>query len=70
MLRKDFIICKTRDQTSEFINPVIAAADKHGRKLSRQVVGAILLSGSFVVTESSHLIRDDCSDIFIVRNDC
>lgn len=64
MLRKDFIISKTRNYMAQFINPIAIAADKPRRKFLREVLGAILISGSLVVMEFSRLIQDDCSDIF------
>ena len=51
MLRKDFIISKTRCLLREFISPIAQKADKPRKKFLHQAVGAILLSGSLVVTE-------------------
>lgn len=64
MLRKDFVLCKTRSLLNEFLAPITAKTDKPRQKFLRQAVGAILLSGSLVVTEFAHWIHDDCSDIF------
>ncbi len=64
MIRKDFIISKTRNYLTKFIDPIAIATDKPRQKFLRQVLGAILLSGSLVVMEFSRLIHDDCSDIF------
>lgn len=64
MLRKDIILCKTRNLLNEFIAPITSKADKPRQKFLRQAVGAILLSGSLIVTEFAHWIYDDCSDIF------
>lgn len=64
MLRKDFILCKSRKLLHEFMAPITAQADRPRKKFLHQSVGAILLSGSLVVTELAHWIRDDCSDIF------
>lgn len=64
MIRKDFIIGKTRNYITKFIDPIAIASDKPRQKFLRQVLGAILLSGSLVVMEFSRLIHDDCSDIF------
>ena len=64
MLDKDFIICKTRAELCEFIQPMTEQLDRPRKKFLRQVIGAILLSGSLVVTEIAHWIRDDCSDRF------
>jgi len=64
MLRKDFILCKTRDLLDEFTAPIITNADKARQKFLRQAVAAILLSGSLVVTEFARWIHDDCTDIF------
>lgn len=64
MLRKDFVLCKTRELLDEFMAPIAEQADKPRQRFLRQAVGAILLSGSLVVTELAHWIRDDCSDVF------
>jgi len=64
MLRKDLIICKTRQVLDEFMAPIVAQADKPRQRFLRQAVGAILFSGSLVVTELTRWIHDDCSDIF------
>ncbi|MCX5634365.1 MAG: hypothetical protein NTW55_00790 [Planctomycetota bacterium] len=64
MLRKDFIICKTRNLLDEFMTPIITDADKPRQKFLRQAVAAILLSGSLIVTEFAGWIHDDCTDIF------
>ena len=64
MLRKDLIISKTRNLLNEFIAPITAKADKPRRKFLRQALGAILLSGSLIVSEFARWIHDDCSDIF------
>jgi hypothetical protein len=61
---KDFIITKTRCLLNEFISPLVQKADKPRKRFIRQAVGAILLSGSLVVTEFARWIHDDCSDIF------
>ena len=64
MLRKDFIICMTRNLLNEFMTPIITDADKPRQKFLRQAVAAILLSGSLIVTEFASWIHDDCTDIF------
>jgi len=64
MLKKNFIISKTRCLLNEFIGPIVQKADKPRKKFLRQAVGAILLSGSLVVTQFARWIHDDCSDIF------
>ena len=64
MLRKDFIINKTRCLLNDFMNPIVEKNDKPRQKFLRQSVGAILLSGSLVVTELTHWMHDDCSDTF------
>jgi hypothetical protein len=64
MLRKDFIISKTRKHLAEFIGPIAESADKPRQRFLRQSLGAILLTGSLVVMEFSRFIHDDCSDIF------
>jgi len=64
MLRKDFILCKTRNLLNEFMAPITAKADKPRQKFLRQATAVILLSGSLIVTEFARWIHDDCSDIF------
>ncbi len=64
MLGKNFVICKTRNKLCEFIQPITEPLDKPRKKFLRQVIGAILLSGSLVVTEIAHWVRDDCTDRF------
>ncbi|NIP22771.1 MAG: hypothetical protein GWN67_02175 [Phycisphaerae bacterium] len=64
MLRKDFILCKTRNLLNEFMGPITAKVDKPRQKFLPQALGAILLSGSLVVTELALWIHDDCSDMF------
>ena len=64
MIGKDFIISRTRCLLNEFINPIAENTDKPRQKFLHQSVGAILLSGSLVVTDFGHWIHDDCSDIF------
>ncbi len=64
MLRKDFILHKTRTLLSGFVSPIIAAADKPRQKFLRQTVAAILLSGCLVVKELTRWIHDDWSDLF------
>lgn len=64
MLDKDFVICKTRTKLCEFIGPITEPLDRPRKKFLRQIIGAILLSGSLVVTEIARWIRDDCSDRF------
>jgi len=64
MLRQDFIFCKIKELSSEFISPIAACADRPRKKFLRQAISAILFSGSLVVTELARWIRDDCTDIF------
>jgi len=64
MLRKDFILCKTRNLLNEFIRPITTVADKPRQRFLRQTLKAILLSGSLVVTELAFFIHDKCSDRF------
>ena len=64
MLRKDFILCKTRKLLNEFMRPIINQTDKPRQKFLMQAVGAILFSGTLVVSEFARLIHDECSDIF------
>ncbi len=64
MLRKDLIISKIKNLLNEFMAPIMAQADKPRRKFLRQALGAILLSGSLIVSEFARWIHDDCSDIF------
>jgi hypothetical protein len=62
MLRKDVIVCKTRNLLHQFMAPIIAEVDKPRQKFLPQAVRGILLSGSLVVTEFARWIHDDCSD--------
>jgi hypothetical protein len=64
MLRKDFILHRTKTLLSEFLGPIITTADKPRQKFLRQTVAAILLSGCLVVKELTRWIHDDCSDLF------
>jgi len=64
MLREDFVLCRTRNLLNEFMALITPKADKPRQKFLRQAVGAILLSGSLIVTELGRWIHDDCSDIF------
>jgi hypothetical protein len=64
MLRKDYILNKTRCLLNEFISPIVQKADKPRKKFIRHAVAAILLSGSLVVSEFARWIHDDCSDRF------
>lgn len=64
MLGKNFLLCKTRTKLCEFIQPMTEQLDKPRKKFLKQVIGAILLSGSLVVTEIARWIRDGCSDSF------
>jgi hypothetical protein len=61
MLRKDFILCKTRNLLNEFIRPITAVADKPRQRFLCQTLKAILLSGSLVVSELAFFIHDKCS---------
>jgi hypothetical protein len=62
MLRKDMIVCKTRNLLHEFMAPIIAEVDKPRQKFLPQAIRGILLSGSLVVTEFARWVHDDCSD--------
>jgi hypothetical protein len=64
MLRNDFILNKTRNLLSLFLAPLTHQTDRPRQRFLRQAVGAILLSGTLVVTELAHWIHDDCSDVF------
>src|SRR5210317_1040233 len=64
MLRKDFILDKTKSLLKEFIDPIVQNSDKPRKKFIQQAVGSILLSGSLIVNEFARWIHDDCSDIF------
>lgn len=64
MLRKDFVLHKTKQLLSDFLSPIIANTDKPRQKFLRQTVAAILLSGCLVVKELTRWINDDCSDLF------
>jgi hypothetical protein len=58
MLRKDFIICKTRSPFNEFITPIVPDTDKPRQKFLRHFIAAILLSGYLVVTEFARWIHE------------
>ena len=64
MLNNDFILNKTRCLLQEFIGPIVQNADSPRKNFIRQAVGAILMSGSLVVTEFARWIHDNCSDRF------
>lgn len=64
MLRKDFVLHKTKNLLCEFLSPIITNTDKPRQKFLRQTVAAILLSGCLVVKEMTRWIHDDCSDLF------
>jgi hypothetical protein len=64
MLRKDFVLHKTKTLLCEFLGPIITTADKPRQKFLRQTVAAILLSGCLVIKELTRWIHDDCSDLF------
>lgn len=62
MIRKDFIINKAINYLTKVIDPI--ATDKPRRKFLCQIFEVTLLSSSMVVMKFSHLIHDDCFDIF------
>lgn len=64
MLRKDLVLSKTRALLDEYLWPMQAKVDKPRQRFLRQSTRGILLSGSLVVTELCHWIRDGCSDSF------
>jgi len=64
MLRKEVLLRNTRNHLSEFLTPMLDAADRPRKRFLRQVVGAIVLSGSLVVTEMAWWISDRCTDRF------
>lgn len=64
MLRKDLLLSKTRVLLDEFLWPMLDKVDKPRQRFLRQSIRGILLSGSLVVTELCHWIRDGCSDSF------
>jgi hypothetical protein len=45
ILDKDFIICKTRTELCEFIQPMTEQLDRHRKKFLRQVIGAMFAMG-------------------------
>ena len=57
MLKKDFILCKTRNLLTEFIKPITEKVGKPKQKFLRQAVAAILLSGSLIVTEFANVVH-------------
>ncbi len=64
MLAKGLLICKTRTVLSEYVGPLAALMDQPRRRFLRQAIGAVLLSGSLVVSEFARWIKDECSDRF------
>ena len=64
MLRTDVLLCKTREHLSEFLTPILDVADRPRKRFLRQIVAAIVLSGSLVVTEMAGWINDRCTDRF------
>lgn len=50
MLQEDFIFHKIRELLSEFLVPMIEVTDQIRKKFLHQIVRAIVLSGSLVVT--------------------
>lgn len=64
MLRTEVLLRKTREHLSEFLTPILEVADRPRKRFLRQIVGAILLSGSLVVTELAWWISDSCTDRF------
>lgn len=64
MLRHDFILSKTRNLLSVFLAPLMGQTDRPRQRFLRQTIGAILMSGTLVVTDLARWIHDDCSDIF------
>jgi hypothetical protein len=64
MIRHDHLISKVKTLLQEYLQPMMASADKPRKKFLRQTVGAVLLSGSLVVSEFGRWIHDDCSDLF------
>ena len=64
MIRKDVLIHKTRLLLGEFLAPVLEAVDKPRQRFLQQGIRGILFSGSLVVMELCHWIRDNCSDPF------
>ena len=61
MLRKDFILCKTKKLLSKFMSPIISQIDRPRQKFLHQTVEAILLCGSLVVSEFARWIGQHCS---------
>ncbi len=64
MIRKDLLIHKTRDLLKEFLAPMLEMVDKPRQRFLQQALRGILFSGSLVVTDLCHWIRDRCSDRF------
>lgn len=64
MIRQDWILSKVKNLMTEYLTDMLIEADKPRRKFLRQAIGAILISGSLIVSEFSRWIHDDCSDIF------
>jgi hypothetical protein len=64
MIRQDWILSKVKNLMNEYLADMLIEADKPRRKFLRQTLGAILTSGSLIVSEFGRWIHDDCSDIF------
>jgi len=64
MIRQDWILSKVKTLMAEYLADMLIEADKPRRKFLRQALGAILISGSLIVSEFGLWIHDDCSDIF------
>ena len=64
MLRHDFILHKTRNLLSVFFAPLMGQTDRPRQRFLRQTIGAILMSGTLVVTDLARWIHDDCLNIF------
>lgn len=64
MLRKEVLLRNSRDHLCEFLAPMLEVVDRPRKRFLRQVVAAIVLSGSLVVTEMAWWISDRCTDRF------
>ncbi|MGH2272854.1 hypothetical protein ACQ9LF_13740 [Anaerohalosphaeraceae bacterium U12dextr] len=51
MLRQDYILCKTRNLLSVFLTPMMGHTDRPRQRFLRQTIGAILISGTLVITD-------------------
>ena len=64
MVPLESLIAKTHVFLDEFLAPLLSEVDKPRRRFLPQSLRGILFSGSLVVMEMCHWIRDGCTDSF------